>query len=251
MSAAPSSFLALRAEIARIEAGRRPPGGVLPFGLAALDRRLPGGGLALGALHEVAGGGDGAIDGAVAALFAAGVAARTQGPVLWCVTRPDLYAPALEQAGLSSNRVIYVEAGDEAGLLAAFEDGLRHGGFGAVVGEVARLSMTASRRLQLVAEDTGSLGLAVRRWRRQTEAADFGQPTAAATRWRVTALPSAPLPVPGVGRPRWFVELIRCRAGAGADFELEACDETGRLALPSHVADRSAATSPWTRRAVA
>lgn len=192
MSAAPQSFRALRAEIARIEAGRRPPGGVLPFGLTALDRRLPAGGLALGALHEVAGGGDGAIDGAVAALFAAGVAARTQGPVLWCVTRPDLFAPALEQAGLSSNRVIYVEAGDEAGLLAAFEDGLRHGGFGAVVGEVARLSMTASRRLQLVAEDTGSLGLAVRRWRRQAEAADFGQPTAAATRWRVTALPSAP-----------------------------------------------------------
>ncbi|WP_313008994.1 damage-inducible protein [Brevundimonas vesicularis] len=251
MSAASPSFQALRTEIARIEAGRRPPGGVLPFGLAALDRRLPAGGLALGALHEVAGGGDGAIDGAVAALFAAGVAARTQGPVLWCVTRPDLFAPALEQAGLSSNRVIYVEAGDEAGLLAAFEDGLRHGGFGAVVGEVARLSMTASRRLQLVAEDTGSLGLAVRRWRRQAEAADFGQPTAAATRWRVTALPSAPLPVPGVGRPRWFVELIRCRAGACADFELEACDETGRLALPPHLADRSAATPAWTRRAVA
>ena len=171
--------------------------------------------------------------------------------MLWCVTRPDLFAPALEQAGLSSNRVIYVKAGDEAGLLAAFEDGLRHGGFGAVVGEVARLSMTASRRLQLVAEDTGSLGLAVRRWRRQAEAADFGQPTAAATRWRVTALPSAPLPVPGVGRPRWFVELIRCRAGACADFELDACDETGRLALPPHLADRSAATPAGTRRAVA
>jgi protein ImuA len=60
MSAAAPSFQALRAEIARIEAGRRPPGGVLPFGLAALDRRLPAGGLALGALHEVAGGGDGA-----------------------------------------------------------------------------------------------------------------------------------------------------------------------------------------------
>jgi hypothetical protein len=31
--------------------------------------------LALGALHEVAGGGNGAIDGAAAALFAAGIAA--------------------------------------------------------------------------------------------------------------------------------------------------------------------------------
>jgi hypothetical protein len=33
---------------------------VLPFGIKAIDRHLPGGGLALGALHEVAGGGDGA-----------------------------------------------------------------------------------------------------------------------------------------------------------------------------------------------
>ena len=32
---------------------------------------------------------------------------------------------------------------------------------------------------------------------RQTEAADFGQPTASVTRWRVSVLPSSPLPVPG------------------------------------------------------
>jgi protein ImuA len=38
----------------------------LPFGLAEIDARLPAGGLVLGALHEVAGGGNGAIDGAAA-----------------------------------------------------------------------------------------------------------------------------------------------------------------------------------------
>ena len=37
-----------------------------------MDSRLPGGALPLGALHEIAGGGNGAIDGAAAALFAAG-----------------------------------------------------------------------------------------------------------------------------------------------------------------------------------
>ena len=58
------------------------------------------GGLARGALHEVAGGGNGAIDGAAAVLFSAGIAARTRGKVLWCITRPDLFAPALAQAGL-------------------------------------------------------------------------------------------------------------------------------------------------------
>ncbi len=47
-----------------------------------------------------------------AALFAAGVAARTKGKVLWCVTRQDLFAPALAQAGLLPGRVVYVEAGE-------------------------------------------------------------------------------------------------------------------------------------------
>src|SRR3546814_6474626 len=90
---------------------------VLPFGSAEVDARLPGEGLALGALHEIAGGGNGAIDGAAAALFAAGIAARTKGKVLWCLTRPDLFAPALAQAGLPPDRVIYVEAGDDKTVL--------------------------------------------------------------------------------------------------------------------------------------
>jgi len=213
---------------------------VLPFELPALDAALPGGGLALGALHEIAGSGRGAVDGAAAALFAAGIAARTRGRVLWCVARSDLFAPALAQAGLAPDRVIYVEAGDEPALLACFEEGLRHGGLGAVVAELGRLSMPASRRLQLAAESSGTLGLALRRWRRAESAEGFGQPTAAATRWRVTVLPSAPLPVPGVGRARWRVELVRCRAGGSADAALEACDGAGRLAVLSDLVHGSA-----------
>ena len=105
---------------------------------------------------------------------------------------------------------------------------MRHGGLGAVVAEVARLSMTASRRLQLAAEGSGTIGLAIRRWRRSAEAAEFGQPTASVTRWRVSAVPATPLPVPGVGRARWQVELIRCRAGESVDFEVEACRSSFR-----------------------
>lgn len=252
MSSRPAAELAeLRARIQHLETGDRRSPGVLPFGVAPLDAALPQGGLILGALHEVAGGGDGAVDGAAAALFAAGIAARLPGPVLWCVTRADLFAPALRQAGLDPGRLICLEAADETSLLSCFEEGLRHRGLAAVVAETARLSMTTSRRLQLAAEASGVTGLAVRRWRRAAEAADFGQPTAAATRWRVTPQPSTPLPAPGVGRPRWFVELLRCRSGGCADFSLEACDEKGRLALPAELADRSAAPAARVRRAAA
>ncbi|RUX91133.1 damage-inducible protein, partial [Mesorhizobium sp. M7D.F.Ca.US.004.01.2.1] len=113
-ASAPNAAISdLRTRIARLEGGNVRERTVLPFGIAPIDSHLPGGGLALGALHEVAGGGNGAIDGAAASLFAAGIAARTQGKVLWCVTRQDLFAPAIAQIGLHPDRVIYVEAGDD------------------------------------------------------------------------------------------------------------------------------------------
>ncbi len=143
--------------------------------------------------------------------------------MVWCFTRADLFAPALAQVGLHPDRVIYVEAGREEDVLAGFEEALRYGGLGAVVAELVRLPMVALRRLQLVAESSGTIGLAIRRWRRQREAPDFGMPTAAMTRWRVSILPSEPLPVPGVGRGRWLAELMRVKAGERAEFVIGAC----------------------------
>lgn len=251
MTAAPAQLDTLREKIRRIEAGDRVSRGHLPFGEPELDGRLPGGGLALGALHEVAGGGNGALDGAAAALFAAGILARTHGPVLWCGGTRDLFAPAIALVGLHPDRVIYAEANSDKDVLACMEEGLRHGGLAGVIGEVCRLAMTPSRRLQLAAETSGTIGIAIRRWRRPAEAADFGQPTASTTRWRVSALPASPLPVPGVGRPRWFVELIRAKAGECAEFEVESCDEEGRIAIPAELVHRPAQADDGRERAVA
>lgn len=238
----------LRERIGKLERANPRPRQVLPFGVADIDQRLPGGGMAFGALHEVAGGGGGTIDGAAAALFTAGIAARTRGKVLWCLTRPDLFFPALAQSGLHPDRVIFCEADREEDVLASMEEGLSFGGLGAVVGELVRLQMTASRRLQLAAEKTGTMGIALRRWRRQAEASDYGQPTASATRWRISVLPSEPLPVAGVGRPRWLAELMRVKAGECAEFELGACDAKGRICLLP-LSDDGADQTTWRSRA--
>ncbi|MBY5516198.1 ImuA family protein [Rhizobium leguminosarum] len=228
----------LRDRIASLEGGSARKVGCLAFGVSEIDAVLPGGGLAYGGLHEFAGGGSGTVDGAAAALCVAGIAARTKGQILWCMTRPDLFFPALALAGLHPDRVVFAEADKEEDVLATMEEGLGYGGLGAVVGELVRLPMTASRRLQLAAEKTGTMGLVVRRWRRQTEASDFGQPTASTSRWRVSVLPSEELPVPGVGRPRWLLELMRVKAGECAEFIVGACDATGRIHLSSGSGDR-------------
>ncbi|MCQ8241651.1 hypothetical protein [Rhizosaccharibacter radicis] len=71
-----SGLAGLRAVVAALErgwgTGETRPDAVLPFGLPCLDDHLPGGGLTLGAVHEIAAGGPEVEQGAAAAAFAAG-----------------------------------------------------------------------------------------------------------------------------------------------------------------------------------
>jgi protein ImuA len=210
----------------------------LPFGIPEIDSRLPWRGLALGAVHEVMEAGAASEHAACAALFTGALLARLKGPVLWCLSRRDLFAPALAGVGLHPDRVIYAESFREAEILPLVEEGLRHRGLVGVVGEVPRLGLTASRRLQLAAEASGVTALILRRWRSDADRASADEPSAALTRWRVVAAPSAPLTVPGVGRSRWHLELLRCKGAEAFSWHLEAPDETGRFALSSNLADR-------------
>ena len=237
----PAIIAELRESLKKVESDglRRRP--VLPFGIAPIDERLAPGGLRLDSLHEISAASPAPSDDAAATLFMAGIAARAWGPVLWVVRRRDLFAPGLYQAGLAPGRLIYAEAGDDAELLALMEEGLRHRGLGAVVGEVKRAAMPNTRRLQLAAEGGKTIALLMKRHAREG-GNPLAVPSAAMTRWRIASAPSAPLPVgdAGVGRARWQVELVRQRGGDSADWMMEACDETGRLALPARLADRTA-----------
>ncbi|MGI4878007.1 MAG: ImuA family protein [Janthinobacterium lividum] len=237
----------LKAEIRQIEHGRRGAlRAVLPFDIASLDAHLPDGGLVQGALHEVMGGGADLVHGAAAALFIAGIVARLGGTVLWCLTRRDLFAPGLAAAGLDPGRVIHAEAGNDAAVLLAMEEGLRHPGLAAVVGEVRRLPMTASRRLQLAAETSGVTAFALHRWPRLPPGGVVPvEPSAGVTRWQVAA---APGPGGDLRRALWRVSLQRCRAASPSEWLLEACDAQGRLAVPAQLADRPVAAERDLRR---
>ncbi|MHC9420043.1 ImuA family protein [Sphingomonas citri] len=245
-----SVLQSLRDTLSAIEGDghRRRP--VLPFGVPAVDERLANGGLRLDALHEVAAATPAMGDDASATLFLAGVAARAWGPVLWVVRRRDLFAPGLYQSGLAPDRVLYAEASDDAEVLALMEEGLRHRALGAVIGETRRAAMASTRRLQLAAEGGRTIALLLKRHAR--EGADpLAVPSAAVTRWRVGSAPSAPLPVAGVGRARWDLALVRQRNGEPFQTIVEACDETGRIALPARLVDRPAAAGRAGARAAA
>ena len=237
---------ALRAQIAMAERHGRVPSGAaaLPFGVAAIDRHLPAGGLLLGAVHELQGAGPDVETAAAPALFAAGVLARRLGPVFWISRNGGMFAHGLSQAGLDPRRLVFVDAGRS--VLLVMEEALRQPGVAGVVAEGdGRLDLTASRRLQLAAEGSQVLGLLIRRSRRFDNPA-LAQPSAAMTRWRIGAVPSPPaLPhapnVPGLSRPLWRLDLLRCRHGVPASWTVESADATGRLALAAVLADQAAA----------
>lgn len=232
MSAASKAGLIaeLRARIAEVEAvgprldGQDAMSGVVTFGAPEIDTALPGGGLKRGALHEVV-----AVDyrdmGAALG-FAAALAARcmetVDAPVLWCeggrapFDVGALYGPGLAAFGLDPKRLILVAPPREVDLLWTMEEALRLGAFAAVIGEIdgraSRLDLTATRRLQLAAEEKGMPAFLL------TGHASAGA-SAAVTRWRVAAAPSSPtVEIKGlaemIGRPRWHVRLERCRGGA-------------------------------------
>ncbi len=250
----------LRARIGTLEraghhamgtAGRAAGPATLPLGVAALDRALPGGGLVLGRLHEVAGPDAGS---AAAMGFCAMLLARlsARGPVLWVARRPDIHAPGFaafapaatgargSHHAFAFGRLIAVRARRREEILWAMEEGLRAPALSAVLGEVPSIGLTASRRLQLAAEAHGVTGLLLSPGR-----ADALPPTAATTRWRVAAAPSRPAsPWGGVGPARWRVELLRCRGGRPDTWILEWCDETRDLALVPPLRDRPADPAP-------
>ena len=211
-----------------------------------IDVMLPERGLAVGALHEVSGAGPDTEHGAAAALFVAGILARHPGPVLWVAEHADLFAPGLSAAGLHPDRVIHARTDGPDATLQAMEEGLRHRDLAGVVGELTgRLTLTASRRLQLAAEASDVIAFVLRRSRKHDDPA-LAEPSAAVTRWRIAALPSPPPlahapDTPGLGPQCWRLELTRCRGGEASSWIVEGSDAKGRLAVASDLSDRSAA----------
>lgn len=263
---------AVRAQVAVLEAGGARVQAVLPFGDARLDGVFPAGGLPLGCWHDVAGDGleieTAAAPGAFVANLARPLAAR--GTVVWVMRRGDLYAPGLAGLGFPADRLIQVQARDEAQALAALEDALGSAGVTAAIGEVGSVDLTAGRRLQLACERRGATGFVIRRRpfggppRRRAVNGGSGsavggsaQASAAATRWTVVAAPSgeedglrvaADQKALGLGPPRWRVDLTRCRGGRPGQWIMEMSDGAYPLRVVAALGDRQLeAAQPWRR----
>jgi protein ImuA len=194
-------------------------------GVAALDNAI-GGGFASGRMHEVfASSAEDAPAGAGFVLALSICGAADGKPIVWLRTERAARAGGIVQAcgvmdlGGAPSTCLFVLADGTKALLRAAVDSLHCGGLGAVVvegwGRMPELDLTVSRRLLLAAKQSGVPLFLLR-----VDAVPA--PSAAETRWQVSAAPSQALAANAPGAPCFDVTLLRCRSRpAGQSWRLE------------------------------
>ena len=154
------ALLRARTDVRR-GASRRVDAPAHPTGFAALDGALPARGWPVGGVAELLVGAHGIGETslllpALSALTAAGRWAAFVGPP------HEPYAPALVNAGVRLDRLLVVDAPDDAQAAWAAERLLRSGRVAAVVAWLARTVPARQRRLQLAAGTGGAWGTVYR-----------------------------------------------------------------------------------------
>ncbi len=138
------------------------------------------------------------------------------GACLWISTCRTVFPPSLKVFGVEPDRIIFIDLHREKDVLWAMEEALKCTGLSGVIAELGTISFTQTRRLQLAAEQSRVTGFVLRSEDRKLTA------TACVARWNITALPSElEEGMPGVGFPRWNVELLKVRNGNPGSWKME------------------------------
>ncbi|MBG9374620.1 Error-prone repair protein ImuA [Panacibacter sp. DH6] len=183
---------------------------------SAMESAFPNGVFPVGCMHEFITHTpqDGAsTNGFVAAIL--GKLLKQGGICLWISTSRTLFAAALVSFNVNPEQIIFIDVKNERDVLYATEEALKCNKLIAVLAEIKNLSFKESRRFQLAAEQSRVTGFIIRHGLRTTNT------IACVSRWHITSLPSMSAGMPGVGFPRWKVELQKIRSGTPGSWIME------------------------------
>lgn len=166
-----------------------------------------------------------ATNGFVSAL--AGKLMKQKGVTVWISSNNSLFPPAFKLFGIDPDRIIFIQLYKEKDLLWAMEEALKCNGLAAVVCELQELSFISSRRFQIAVEQSAVTGFILRINPRKFV------PTACVCRWQISSLASEITDLPGVGFPKWNVELLKVRNGKPGSWQVEWA--TGKFHLKNQV----------------
>ncbi len=187
------------------------------LGLGAIEHAFPGKIFPRAAIHELI---SGSAESAACTNGFLSVVLRAllqqNGSCLWISTRRTLFPPALKTFDMEPDRILFVDVPSVKNALWAMEEALKCNALTAVVGEFTALSFDESRRLQLAVEQSKVTGF-IHRFKPKIE-----NTVACVSRWKVTPLFSAtPDQLPGMGFPRWNIDLLKVRNGKPASWQVE------------------------------
>jgi protein ImuA len=208
----------LRQDMVRWEGFRAPgPGTGNDLGLGPVAAAFPDGVFPTGAIHEFIS--SSPEDTAASGGFIAGIVQKllsSGGACLWISYTRRIYPPALKLFGVDPDRVIFVDVTQQKDVLWVTEEALKCEGVATVICETKDLSFTESQRLQLAVEKSHVTGFVLRKDVKKINT------TACATRWQIRPVRSQlRTGMPGVGHPRWQVELLKVRNGRPGNWTVE------------------------------
>lgn len=208
----------LQKEILSLQGFRTPSGGRrIDFGLGIIEKAFPNHVFPTGTVHEFlshepanTAATSGFITGLLNGLMKKG------GACLWIGTKRTVFPPALKLFGIQPDQIIFIDLKKEKDVLWAVEEALKCESLVAVVGELNEITFSESRRLQLAVEQSRVTGFLHRSNPRSVNT------LACVSRWKITSLSSElEEGMPGVGFPRWHVELSKVRNGEPGSWQLE------------------------------
>jgi protein ImuA len=215
----------LQKDILQWEGYRPPPAGTKDLvGLGPVEAAFPNGVFPLGTVHELVCGNTEqatACGGFVTSLLS--ILMQNGGACIWIGLSGNLFPMALKAFGVEPDRVIFIHLSKDKEVLWVMEEALKCAGLAAVIGELRELDFKQSRRLQLAVEQSQVTGFILR------NQSDKMGSTACAARWQIKPLPGEPVDgLPGLGFPRWQVELLRVRNGQPGNWVVEWSDDKFR-----------------------
>jgi protein ImuA len=185
--------------------------------LGPIEKAFPNECFPLGAVHEFITEkkeGVAATSGFIAALLSFFM--RKGGVCIWISTKRNLFPAALKAYDIEPDHILFIDLQKEKDILWAMEEALKCDGLTTVIAEIKEISFTESRRLQLAVEQSGVTGFILRHHPRNLNT------IACVSRWRITSIASGSDDnMPGVGFPRWNVELLKIRNGKPGNWQVE------------------------------
>lgn len=155
---------------------------------------------------------------------------------LWISTVPrrSIFPPALKAFGIAPEQIVFVDTKKHKETLWAVEEALKCSALPTVVGELNELNFQDSRRLQLAVEKSQATGF-IHRFQPKSENA-----VACVTRWKIKSLASElPNRKPGIGFPRWSVDLVKLKNGLPQSWQLQWSDKGIEYLQPDSIASQN------------